>query len=85
MTRIKYHKDGKNYISEYLTCYDGKKLLVFIHYNIVYSYYTMSIVDIKGKEVENDKYSDISVAKRKARDLLINKYNVRLVNEVRQK
>lgn len=83
MTRIKYHKSGKNYTSNYLLNYEGKRFIIFIHKTIGSHEYYMSIVDEKGNALENTVCDTSVIAKKQARSLLINKYNVRLNEEIR--
>jgi len=83
-TRIKYHKSGKNYTSNYLTNYEGKRFLVMIHYYIVDNgFYRTMILNESGDVVDSVVEMSSSSAKRTARQLLINKYNVRLNEEIR--
>lgn len=84
MTRIKYHKSGKNYTSNYLLNYEGKRFLVFIHYqDILKEPYRMAISNESGDIIEIEYLVTSALAKKQARSLLINKYNVRLNEEIR--
>lgn len=79
-TRIKYYKYNKFppiIVSDVYINYEGRRLFVQIEadrlYIIVNSYHVL----------EEIPHNNINKAKRIARSLLINKYNVRLINEVR--
>ncbi len=82
MTRIKYHKDGKNLTSNYLLNYEGQRYLVMINKDTTYNYYTLHILN-NNDVVFKYSYTSLPSAKRVARQLLINKYNVRLNEEIR--
>lgn len=77
-TRIRYTKVGKEFVSNVLINYEGLKLKVYISEKCMYI-----VKDTKIVELEYH-FGDKSKAKRLARSLLINKYKVRLINEVRQ-
>lgn len=83
MTRIKYHKSGASYVSNCITNYEGSKFVIFIHNHKEYGYSELHIVDNKGNAIESIKTLTIAQSKRKARYILINKYNVRLIEEIR--
>lgn len=84
MTRIYYHRSGKNFTSNYMLTYEGKKLIVFIHHKPDTPLpYTSSIIDDKGNVLEFEYHKTASLAKYNARSLLINKYNVRIKQEIR--
>lgn len=83
-TRIKYHRTGKNFTSQYYNNYRGERLLVMIHFNDTKSY-TMNILNKQGDVLERSVFPTVQKAKRIARKLLINKYEIRLNEEVRNK
>jgi len=82
-TRIKYHKTSSGLTSNYLTNYEGKRFIVFIH-TISKSHYRTVILDEKHDAVEVQLTETLELAKRNARWILMNKYNVRLNEEIRQ-
>lgn len=83
MTRIKYTKSDKGYTSKYYTNYEGTKLIVFIYSNENAEKHSIYISDDKKNILEHEIYNSLAIAKRKARTLLIHKYNVRLNEEIR--
>lgn len=83
-TRIKYHKSGKNYTSNYLTNFEGKRFLVMIAaYPNGTLPYLFHILNESGDAIEREYTKSSAHAKRLARHLLINKYNVQLNEEIR--
>lgn len=81
-TRIKYTRSGKNYTSNYILNFEGKRFIVFIHHN---AQYTLSIVNEAGDVVYQSTTETSNKAKRIARKYLINNLGVNLIDEVRIK
>lgn len=75
-TRIKYIRYESMLISKTLLTYEGKRIFVQIDSDKLYIAQGLNIL-------EEISHNNINKAKRIARDLLINKYNVRLINESR--
>jgi hypothetical protein len=82
-TRIKYTKQGNKIISPFYKNYEGMSLSI----EIVKSsdLYGMFILTNKNDCLEYEVRGSLSSAKRLARKLLIEKYNVRLNEEIRIK
>jgi hypothetical protein len=82
MTRIKYVKENDTLISPVFINYEGKRYRILIHTQK--NHYTVTIRTTTGKIVEVVSCDELSKAKRTARNLIINKYNVRIKHEVRR-
>jgi len=81
-TRIKYHKTSSGLTSNYLTNYEGKRFIVFIH-TISKTHFNLYISNEKHDMVESYSVNNLPAAKRLARNLITIKYNVRLNEEIR--
>lgn len=84
-TRIKYKREGKNFTSKYLTNFEGKRFQVYIDRvpSGIRSGIYLIILDQEGNVLDRVYATSVLLAKRKARELLINKYNVQLNEEIR--
>jgi hypothetical protein len=82
-TRITYHKTPSGLTSNYLLNYEGKRFLVFIHF-VSKTQYRLIIINEKQDVTEIHNINTLALAKRTARLLLLNKYNVRMNEEIRQ-
>jgi hypothetical protein len=81
ITRIKYNKVGDNLISQPITNRFGLVYIIEIHKKGAYILQKLRL----GCEVlEAIEYTKLPKVKRILRDLLINKYSVIMINEVRQ-
>lgn len=80
-TRIKYERVSDSLRTKLLTNYLGQKMYVEVFKRD--GEYRCYILEENGDVVETFQHKGLDVVKRKARDLLLNKYNVRLNLEVR--
>lgn len=82
MTRIKYTRNGDKLESNVFVNYEGHRFSVTIYPTKLY---VSRNIGIRSFIIEDIEHFSIDKAKRIARSLLMDKYKVRLINEVRQK
>lgn len=80
-TRIKYTKIGTSLQSEWLQTYIGERLTIYI--SPENSGHNLFILDKNGDVLEKEYCSSLQRAKKLGRKILINKYQVRLNEEIR--